>query len=1245
MPISYKEFLRETASPSQRVEQTVNPVGQVPAGVSANTPAVTGLVPEQLRNHPLTPALQNLNVDLTRLLQGPPEGFGQALTDSQALFPQSTSSSTVPDSAGLSPPISYNEFLRQADAQEKRKRGILDIRASDFPTAFKMFGNDLRRSVIKGNAEIYELGANAFKLVDNVTDFLDQGGASDPAIRTGVLRSGEDFLRDLGQKALNDAKKIKGTSAATFFNELLGSLPSTLAQYLAGVKLLGPIMGFASVDALKAYDEGLAEAAIAGTKGAATGLAAQVSAPFTRFGKGVTLGTTAGAAEAIDPRSTNEDILTTSFLMAGVGAAFGGRGAGVTLREATLEGLEDLGERAAERIARREARRFGEGVETATRSASQTVDPRLDTLLKREFLPKRRVREAPTQGDINVAMKMIKDTEAGRPSKPLPHKPGDPERGQSLNLDKIFKGKEGLRVARETERYFPTEIQLERYHNEVFARMGRIPVAASQLMAQKLGMPLELFEKRMLKTRRGEPFNHVEMLTGSYALQNAGFRAQRKLEKAIGGGDAEIADFINDFTRYRLLHAQYSGNVSEVARTLNIIRRLDHTARNPTLEGFSKFIDEMGGRPGVQGLANMIRGMTPEQMARFATHMQSAKLSDKILWAWYNALLSGPQTHAINLVGSAMFTGQMVAERAVAAGVGATRSGISQLQGKGPVKDRVYFREVSSGFANLMENIRTAMEIGRRAFRTGELADPTTKLEARAPDAAFGAESANAVARFFGRTANIPTRALSAEDEFIKSVARQWETQALAKRQAIMDAKGKKFETPQLENAFIADRYQKLVADPPPELSTRAIEFGRSATFTNHLGATRHLQQFVNELPALKVILPFIRTPVNLQKEAWQRTPLISSLSSEVREAFNAGGASRDNVIAKNIMGGTFMAGTGYLALQGIITGAGTGDPQTRALERIDVQPYSVRFNTSEGPRFISISRLDPLLGTQVAVAADLVQLHDEVSKEDRQKVGMLLSMSISNNMLSKTYLKGLSDFMLAMTDGTRYADSYVQGITTSIVPNILSQVSRTIDPALLEANSILDKARIKAGFPAFGIDKLFGLEPLNPKLDRFGQPRVGDQFQLGEPLPEGHPLQRVQQSGEFFLNLFSPTKLKRSSNDPIAKMLLDAGQILTKAPKKVLGIELDDDQHHRYQQLIGQLSYAALENLRREVPEFDQIPKVGRHKRIEEVKQAARSVAQRVMTTEFDNILIDKKEEIEETRKAFEEMQNILRR
>ena len=80
-------------------------------------------------------------------------------------------------------------------------------------------------------------------------------------------------------------------------------------------------------------------------------------------------------------------------------------------------------------------------------------------------------------------------------------------------------------------------------------------------------------------------------------------------------------------------------------------------------------IDEMmnaaGGKKSMSDIAKMLSSMDPENVAnvnRLANKLNDPTLSDKWLEAWINGLLSGPQTHVVNVLSNMLTTAEYLDE-------------------------------------------------------------------------------------------------------------------------------------------------------------------------------------------------------------------------------------------------------------------------------------------------------------------------------------------------------------------------------------------------------------------------------------------------------------------------------------------------------------------------------------------------------------------------------------------------------
>src|SRR5581483_11172048 len=108
--------------------------------------------------------------------------------------------------------------------------------------------------------------------------------------------------------------------------------------------------------------------------------------------------------------------------------------------------------------------------------------------------------------------------------------------------------------------------------------------------------------------------------------------------------------------------------------------------------------------------------------------------------------------------------------------------------------------------------------------------------------------------------------ALSASDEFFKTIGYRMELSAQALRQAVS-------EMPDAAPEALKSRVAQIIENPPENLRLAAVDAATYQTFTNAPGKlAQTLGQLTTHYPALKVILPFTRTPANILNYTFERT-------------------------------------------------------------------------------------------------------------------------------------------------------------------------------------------------------------------------------------------------------------------------------------------------------------------------------------------------------------------------------------
>jgi len=615
---------------------------------------------------------------------------------------------------------------------------------------------------------------------------------------------------------------------------------------------------------------------------------------------------------------------------------------------------------------------------------------------------------------------------------------------------------------------------------------------------------------KVLQTRRmGEPFNAETALAARQLWATSGDRLTQLAQMASEApSEANLFAFRKMLSVHHAIQQEVIAARTETARALSSWRipagagkeRLLNIEGILAQNGGTDVSRELAARVAALGKAGMVREMT-EVVERTAY----AKTRDAVLEGWINGILSNPPTHIVNTMSNSLTIALRMGERAVG-------GKIARMLGD---ENSVAAGEAAQQWFGMTQGLKDAFRYAYKSARTGESGFGIGKLETAREGSitseAFGLSSSGFLGRstdMLGSVVRIPGRALTAEDEFFKTLGYRMELNAQALRQAMGEV-----NAGQLAGTDIKQRIAELIQTPPENLKLAAIDAATYQTFTNTPGKlAQHIGQITSEYPALKVILPFTRTPANILRFTFERTPL-APLMSQFRQNISAGGARRDLALAQVAIGTTAMMTAADMAMNGQVSGAGPADRGTKAaMQRQGWQPYSMKI----GKRWYAYNRLDPV-GSLFGMSADVVNTlqnaqHEAVDDADTEKLAVATAMAIAGNMVNKTYLSGLSSIFEAMADPQQYSEATIQRMVGSVIPAVAANVSRQMDPYQRQVYSMLDQ--LKARTPGLSKD-------LPPRLNLWGEPLT---YESG--------------LGKAY-DFFSPVYTKEGSNEPIDAELL----------------------------------------------------------------------------------------------------------
>lgn len=691
------------------------------------------------------------------------------------------------------------------------------------------------------------------------------------------------------------------------------------------------------------------------------------------------------------------------------------------------------------------------------------------------------------------------------------------------------------------------------------ARRGQISHAETQALARDLGMTAD----DLLARRSGQAFNAEEAYAARAILDKSGKElvamARRIQRSGDAPGDELLAAFRKALVRHTAIQEQAAGATAEAGRALSAFR-MAADSRDVPGRVLSELVNAGGGPGRLKDAANAIVDLEadPANLNRFVEKASKPRFRDKLVELWINSLLSGPQTHVVNMLSNTLTSIAQIPEHAAAAGVGAAR----RLANRDAV-DRVTFSEVGSRAIGMLQGAKEGAREFARALRTGEASDFVSKVEDQGQKAISGLK---------GEIIRTPTRFLTAEDELFKGMARRMELTGLAMRKA--HAEG-------LKGDALRTRSAELLANPTDDMIESAMDYGRYVTFQRPLGEIAGpISRATQDAPILKLILPFVRTPTNLFKFGIERSPA-APLLKEWRRDFAAGGAKRDLALARAMVGSGFGAAFAEMAANGLITGSPPSDQnRLRQLRASGWQEYSVKL----GETYYSYKRLDPFALT-IGAAADMATLGDGMTEAEREEGAGLIVASILGNLSNKTWLSGVSDLMEALSDPERSGGTFVKRLAGSLaVPTGVSQVARWMDPTMREAPDTM--SYIQSRIPGLSDDLL-------PRRDMWGQSIVSQ--------------------GGVGPDFLSPIWTSKETGDPVVDALLADNLKVGKLSRRVGGQKLSDAEYNRYQALAGPVLRDEIAKLLSE-PSWSQLDQEEKQDELDKTAKASRTIARELL-------------------------------
>lgn len=474
---------------------------------------------------------------------------------------------------------------------------------------------------------------------------------------------------------------------------------------------------------------------------------------------------------------------------------------------------------------------------------------------------------------------------------------------------------------------------------------------------------------------------------------------------------------------------------------------------------------------------------------RVITKISAAKSTafDKISEYWRASILSGPQTHVVNVVSGVTFGLYESTFKKLAT---ATQADIARMFGMKP--DAASLSDIPGMLSAVLPSIKQAFANGLRAWKEdSRVFDAYAMQVLDDQGGVFKEQSHAAIKGKKGAIIRSPFRLMGMADEFVKSfftrievvaqarqiarnenltgeafrlrIAELMEPGSLAWERALGGAKRITFQ-----NEEVSVNGAPIKLGGPLASGSRAIDAIDGAA--NLIKRTKK-GDFGGLLRGLShFIFPFVDTPTNIFKMGVQMSPVGGLLSvidavryynlrrkgnnEQAQKIYNAARAFDD--LANQIVAWGFILALSELVKPGDddeetpwITGTlpwRTTAPGEREIAYRVAPPQSIRI----GGQWISYKRLDPF-ASALAFTVDAIKEFGSGRPIDETWGNVGLNMM--RNMQDKTFLQGVSDLFNAINDPERFGTKWAVNIATGFVPNLIRQPVRTADPLIRESD------------------------------------------------------------------------------------------------------------------------------------------------------------------------------------------------
>ena len=501
-------------------------------------------------------------------------------------------------------------------------------------------------------------------------------------------------------------------------------------------------------------------------------------------------------------------------------------------------------------------------------------------------------------------------------------------------------------------------------------------------------------------------------------------------------------ELLLEFRRQMALHAavqhKFKGAQTQIAQALASFRiDVDGTTR---IDNIDVLLDNHGGSRAAEKMAesylDLVNTKGQKAANKFAEHGWGRKTIEAIQELYAGGLLWSTKTLIRNFLGTAAYQAWELPTRIIAGSIGqmekafAIQKGINFVHNKGYNKlfngkhwggNHGYdFQQGLAFIQGYSMSFKDAFIAANEAFKKGMPSDARSRYEiaeqSRVSSEYLGVKGFTGSAiDMLGKTSGLPFKLMLWQDEFLKTLVRNAELRVKAseKYTEVLDAKGTKQEA---EDAAIA-----MLGNPGDELTSEMDAVARHFVFQDDLGIIGSKIQAFQQIPGMKILMPFVKTPINIFKTISGMTGHMGTVG--LNPKFWSDAKYRQRTMAQM----TMTAGAATVMYQyystGKLTGAAPRDAKIRKnMQEMGWQPFSIVMADPKLPEgaplftadgiptgkhtYYSYAGLEPIGGLLALMTTTYQRMDLTRDPTERDNLAMAFTLSAKDYFKEIPYLK-----------------------------------------------------------------------------------------------------------------------------------------------------------------------------------------------------------------------------------------------